>query len=373
VQVLTAVLGLAIIVIILWDAFETIVLPRRVTRKIRLARLFYRATWSLWAAIARRMSPGKRQQGYLSIYGPASLLALLVAWALGLIFGYALLLWSLDTRSLASNLYMSGTNFFTLGLGDITPTAPLPKFVTVMEAGTGLGLLAIVIGYLPVVYQSFSRRELIISLLDARAGSPASAGELLRRHAHAGGLQGLAPLLQDWERWCAELLESHISYPVLAYFRSQHNNQSWLAALTTILDTCAIIIQGFEGFPAWQAQLTFALARHAAVDLAQVFSAAPVPPEPERLPMAEFTRLESQLRKAGVPVRAETFSAPRLAELRATYEPFLNSLAVRLLLTLPPWMHLAGTVDNWRTSAWGRISSKTAILPIADDADEEHS
>ena len=376
--ILTAILGAAIVIIVLVDAFETIVLPRRVTRQIRLTRMFYRTTWRIWTAGLRLTSSPKRQQACLSIFGPASLLFLLMLWAFSLIFGYALLFWSMGSPlqtsgpvTFATDLYVSGTNFFTLGLGDVTPQTPPARVLTIVEAGTGFGLLALVIGYLPVVYQGFSRREVIVSLLDARAGTPSSAGELLRRHASAGGLEGLDQLLQEWERWSAELLESHISYPVLAYFRSQHGNQSWLSALTTILDTCAIVINGFDGFAAWQAQLTFAMARHTVVDLAQIFQAAPLPPEPERLPPADFTRLESMLHKAGLRLK-DGFSYEGVADLRTLYEPFVNALAARLLLTIPPWMHVPGSIDNWRTSAWGRIAGPRAPLAITDPPDEEH-
>jgi hypothetical protein len=378
VLILTAILGVAVISIVLVDAFETIVLPRRVTRKIRLTRMFYYSTWRIWTTGLRCIPSAKRQQAYMSIYGPASLLFLLFIWAVGIIFGYALLYWSLGSPfqtqgmvNFGTDFYVSGTNFLTLGLGDVTPDTTAAKMCTVLEAGTGFGLLALVIGYLPVVYQGFSRREVIVSLLDARAGTPSSAGELLRRHASAASMQGLDQLLQEWERWSAELLESHVSYPVLAYFRSQHSNQSWLAALTTILDTCAIVINGFDGYEAWQAQLTFAMARHTVVDLAQIFNAPPLPPEPERLPPEEFERLEAMLRKSGITLK-DSFSREGVADLRTLYEPFVHSLAGRLYLTLPPWMKVPGSIDNWRTSAWGRIADSRKALPITDPPEEEH-
>ena len=113
-----------------------------------------------------------------------------------------------------------------------------------------------------------------ISLLDARAGSPPTAAELMRRHSYQGAESDLSMLLVEWERWSAELLESHISYPLLCYFRSQHTNQSWISALTAMLDASALLIAGVRGHEARQAQLTFAMARHAVVDLAQIFSAA---------------------------------------------------------------------------------------------------
>src|SRR5205807_9936034 len=131
------------------------------------------------------------------------------------------------------------------------------------------------IGYLPVLYQAFSRREVTISLLDARAGSPPTAAELLRRQSGPEGTKALTELLDHWEKWSADLMESHLSYPVLAYFRSQHDNQSWIASLTAILDVCALSMVGLEGMCQYQARMTFAIARHALVDLSQVFSAPP--------------------------------------------------------------------------------------------------
>ena len=139
----------------------------------------------------------------------------------------------------------------------------------------GFGFLAIVISYLPTLYGAFSQRELNISLLDARAGSPPTAAELLRRHAHFANSDVLTQYLRDWEIWSAQLMESHLSYPVLCYFRSQHDNQSWLAAFTTVLDVSALIIAYGTGAAKWQAQLTFAISRHAVVDLAEVLRVRP--------------------------------------------------------------------------------------------------
>src|SRR5215470_7046187 len=141
----------------------------------------------------------------------------------------------------ATDVYLSGTTFFTLGLGDVVPRSGLARALVVAEGGFGFGFLAAVIGYLPFIYGSFSKREVNISLLDSRAGTPPTAGELLRRHSYAQGHNALQELLKDWELWAAELMESHLSYPVLAYFRSQHDNQSWIASLTAILDTCALL------------------------------------------------------------------------------------------------------------------------------------
>lgn len=361
--ILVVAASFALIFVILWDVFETIVLPRRVTRRIRLTRMFYRSTWIPWSFVARRMRPGKRREIYLSFFGPLSLLLLLGVWAVGLIFGFAMLQWGLGSAlnapegsaTFGTDLYMSGTTFFTLGLGDVTPRGPLARFVTVVEAGVGLGLFAIVIGYLPVIYQAFSRREVNISLLDARAGSPPTAAELLRRHGQSQNLEELGQVLRDWERWSAELLESHLSYPVLCYFRSQHDNQSWLSALTTILDASALVISGIDGRLSQQAQLTFAIARHTIVDLAQVFNTPPRAPNPDRLTSPNLARLRETLRVAGVSLRDGAIVDQKLTELRRMYEPYVNALSGYLLMGLPYWSLATDVVDNWQTTAWERI------------------
>jgi len=339
-----ALIAVALIGIVLWDAFEVIVLPRRVTRRWRLTRFLYRLTWPSWLAVARRIDIGARRETFLAVYGPLSLLLLLALWAMSLVLGFGMLHWSLDTSmhtpgeppSFGTYLYLSGTTFFTLGLGDVTPRDPLARALTVLESGVGFGFLALVIGYFPVLYSAFSRREVAITLLDPRAGSPPTAGEMLRRHGREHHHQ-LELFLHEWERWTAELMESHLSYPVLAYFRSQHANQSWLAALTTILDTCALLMAAERDGSAWQARATFTMARHAVIDLVRLFHLQPLAPSPERLSSPDFAHLLHLLDEAGRPPADPAAAERRLAELRRTYEPYVNALAERLLIALPDW------------------------------------
>jgi hypothetical protein len=342
---------------IVWDAFEAIVLPRRVTRRLRPSRLFYRVTWAAWSALARRLAAGGQRETYLSFYGPASVLLLLAAWALSLILAFALVQWGVAPRLVApdggaflEHVYLSGETFFTLGLGDVTPISRLGRAIVVGEAGLGFGFLALVIGYVPVLYQAFSRREIEITLLDARAGSPPTAEALLRGHARDH--EELAGLLGDWERWAAETMESHLSYPVLSYFRSQHDNQSWLAALTTVLDASALVMVGIEGACARQAELTFAMARHSVVDLAQVLRRRPRAPARDRLPREELRKLRAALAAGGVVLDDADAAEDKLAELRAMYEPYVHALAEYLLMALPQWRLSDESRHNWRATAW---------------------
>jgi hypothetical protein len=312
------------------------------------------------------MRDDQRREIYLSIFGPLSVLLLLAVWATGLVAGFAMMHWGLGTplnvapgsAPLSTYLYLSGTTFFTLGLGDVTPLAPLGRALVAVEAGIGFGFLAAVISYLPVLSQAFSRREVSISLLDARAGSPPSAGELLRQHG--GDMPELGRLLYDWERWSAELLESHLSYPVLAYFRSQHTHQSWLAALTAILDACALVMAGVNGGPARQAQLTFAMARHAVADLAQIFMRSPQALAPERLPPSSLTGLRNMLAEAGVTLQEGAAAEQKLRELRQMYGPYVQALSAYLLMALPPWLRVTVMPDSWQTSAWEKLITEMA-------------
>jgi hypothetical protein len=385
-----AVFGIVIIGVVLLDAFETVVLPRRVTRHFKLTAWFYRRTWIPWRNIAGRIRTFSRQQSFLGYFGPLSLIMLLAFWAASLIFGFGLLQYGIGGHEQLGNepitfgriIYHSGETFFTLGYGDIVPTSSAARALSVFEAGMGFAFLGVVIGYLPVVYASFSRREIQISMLDARAGSPPTASELLVRLAGTSEDPSidqvvLDAVLRDWERWSGELLESHISYPVLSFFRSQHSNQSWLGALLTMLDVTSLVMTGIEGIHPGQAKLTFAMARHAAVDLAQVVNARYDPAAAERLTDADLDTLRETLAAAGLNLRNTDEARQKLTKLRSMYEPYLHSTARNLMITLPPWQPPSKTRDNWQAGPWDRMiqAKGLAVLgqkPVTPRVSEDH-
>ena len=379
--------GIALIFIILMDAFETVVLPRRINRSFfRISASFYKKTWRLWTRVGRHIKAASRREAFLAYFGPLSVFPLLGFWALGLIVGFACVQYGLGEHLTLANekitfgkvVYLSGETFFTLGYGDITPNNTAARALAVMEAGMGFAFLGVVIGYVPVIYNSFAARETEISLLDARAGSPPSAAEFLGRLGCCPEQTVLDEIFRDWERWSADLLSSHISYPVLVYFRSQHGNQSWLSALTVMLDVTSLVMTGVEGIHPDQAKLTFAMARHAAVDLAQVVNAEYSPHDADRLPAADLTRLRSELAGRGVSLRATPSVSPsddadapdKLAELRILYEPYLNALSRRLLMTLPTWVQTERRKDNWQGGPWDRAIQARALEHPGRAADD---
>ena len=376
-SIVATVFGVVIIWVVLLDAFETVVLPRRVRRHFKLTSWFYRRTWIPWRGIARRIKTSSRQQNFLGYFGPLSLILLLGFWAAGLILGFGLVQRGIGGHEQLGNepitfrriIYQSGETFFTLGYGDIVPTSSAARALAVIEAGMGFAFLGVVIGYIPVVYASFSRREIQISMLDARAGSPPSAAELLLRLAGRSEDPGvdqrvLDEVLRDWERWAGELLESQISYPVLTFFRSQHSNQSWLGALTTMLDVTSLVLTGIEGVHSGQAKLTFAMARHAAVDLAQVVNATYDAEAPDRLGEMELVALRNALAAGGLRLRGDEYAGDKLAKLRSMYEPYVHSTARNLMLTLPPWRFVEKTRDNWQAGPWDKLIQSRGLAVL---------
>jgi hypothetical protein len=366
------ILGLLLILATLVDAFESILLPRRVNHRFRYSRLYYQNGWSLWRGMAARVPDSRWREAMLSVFGPMSLLGLFASWIVGLILGFAILQWSLASLSsggqqlaapsFGATLYFSGTTYFTLGLGDLIPSAGFSRSLTVVEAGLGFGFLAIIISYLPVLYQAFSRREVTISLLDARAGSPPTGGEFVRRLVRNSRIDVDDAALREWERWSAELLESHLSFPVLAFYRSQHANQSWLSALASMLDACSLLLTILPPEDSHQAQLTFAMARHAAVDIALIFSVRP-PSEPNPLRASVTAELGVLLHHLGRPAADSAAIESRLSELRGLYEPFLDALARFFVLSLPAVMVRNPAADNWQRSAWMSRTPGIGDLP----------
>jgi hypothetical protein len=373
---LTTLLALAIIFLVLQDAFEAMLLPRRVERRVRFLALYFRVIWAGWKRLALLLAPTRGRESLLSHFGALSMLGLFSSWAGGLILGFGLLEWSLQPSQgtpgggspLLEQLYLSGVTFFTLGYGDVVPHSAAAKLVAVLESGTGLGFIAVVIGYLPVLYQLFSRREAHVIQLDARAGSPPSAVAMLCRHAEADGMPNLDLLLREWEIWGAELLESHLSYPMLVYYRSQHDNQSWLAAVTAIMDCCALILVGVQDLPPLQARMTFSIARQVVVELAAAFRIRPSRyAGADRLTDAAYAQMEAAFAEAGLNWTAGDDAKAALHALRGTYEPLLDGLSKHLLLVLPEWMPQAGAADHWERGHRGMLARRL-IQQLTDQA-----
>jgi len=391
-RVLALFLGVLCCCGVLLDALQTIILPRRPTGRLRLTRIFSILTWNPLVFLTEKLTKQRTRDRIYSGYGPVSLLLLLGVWATLLVTGFACVYFALGTpfadalnqqgdfwAAMRTDLYVSGTTLFTLGLGDVIPHRHLARAVVVIESGAGLGFVAMVIGYLPVLYQAFSRREISVAMLDGRAGSPPTATELLRRHGHEGGERDLARLLEEWERWSAEILETHISYPILCYYRSQHDNQSWLSGLVAVLDACALLITTIEGPVARQAQLTFAMGRHALLDLGHVFQLEkanellPAEPEVDRLSKETFYHLCGELGEMHMRLCGDPEAQRRLTAIRTLYEPHAQTLSNYLKMPLPLWVPEPKKNDMWKKVADLRMGAAQEALLGATEHVSDHS
>jgi hypothetical protein len=363
IHVLVGILGGALVALMLLEIFVAFLLPRRVKRDPKLVRTVFAYGWRPWRRIARAM-PAQAGDTMLGVYGPLGLVVNLVLWVGVMMLGYACLLWANGSHlavaghgrrvvDFGNDLYFAAATMTTNGPSNLAAHTSFARAVQVIAAASGLAVLAIVIGYLPSLYQAFSRREATVSQLDARAGSPPSAGRLVIRTAQHGGWPELAEYLGGWEKWTAELMETHLAYPILAYFRSQHVNQNWLSAMCTVLDACVLTIACAPPETIDSARFTYAIARHASVDLCYSFHVPPADPPADRLPPDSLRELLAQMQAAGIePVVDFERVLERVTFMRGHYEPYVNALALRLDLRLPEWLAPEVTTDNWRTTEW---------------------
>lgn len=371
VRPLVGVLCLSLIAVLLAEFFVVFLLPRRVKREPRVARALLRFLWRPWRATAGLLPRGPADT-MLGIFGPLGLLAILGTLSVGVIVCFAGLQWAdhahlagARSAGLGRCLYLSAGVFFSASTLFL-PTNGVAQALQVTEAATGFGFLAIAIGYLPALFQAFSRRETAVSRLDPRAGSPPSAGALLERSGGRGGWAELDAYLREWESWTAELMETHLSYPILGWFRSQHVNQNWLAALTTVVDACAYVLAYGPERDTEAAELTFRIGRHALADLAYVFSpkwdrqGRELPDT--RLSDQALDELRARLEQTALHSEERPESRRRLAELRASYEPYAVAISRQLALELPDWL-TEQVQHNWRSATSTDRRGRGGLLP----------
>jgi hypothetical protein len=364
-RALVGLICLVLLAFLLAEFFIVFLLPRRVNRDPAIARGILRVLWIPWRASARLL-PREAADTMLGIFGPLGLLAILLLLSTGAILAFAGLHWSVSTHlgnhrtaDFGDDLYFSAGAFFS-ATNPATPAGGAGKALQILEAATGLGFLAIAIGYLPALYQAFSRRETAVSRLDPRAGSPPSAGRLLERTAQRGGWSELDEYLLEWEHWTADLIETHLSYPILGYFRSQHVDQNWLAAMTAVVDACAYALAYGPDGSTEAAELTFRIGRHALADLAHAFSTRrlerdPEPRSRERLSREDLAELRSRLEGSGLHSDAdEEACAEHLEELRQSYEPYAIAISRHLSLDLPDWLAEGDVRERWRAAVGRR-------------------
>ncbi len=335
--VLEFILGIAIIGNVLYDVFQSIVVPRPTPARFRVGRLFAILIWPRWRALGLRLKPERRDR-WLGAYAPLYVVSLLLAWVAGLILGYGLVLYALaphirpEPHSLWTAMYFAGTSLLTIGFGDIVATGGPARLVVVLAGATGLGVVALAISFIFSLYSTFQRREAQVLTLDARAGAPPSGVNLLETGKHLGLEHQLERIFIEWERWAAEVLDSHLAYPILTYFRSSHDNQSWVSALGAVLDAATLVMTTLDEGPKGEAKMLYSIGQHLVEDLGRYFR-RPVNREPDAagrgvaIERYEFDQARDRLAAAGYQLLPAEQSWAMFSRVRSTYADSLNAMA----------------------------------------------
>ncbi|TMD09047.1 MAG: two pore domain potassium channel family protein [Chloroflexi bacterium] len=329
-SVLELLLGIVVVGITLFDLFQSVVLPRPAVGRIRLSPWLIRLSWAIWRRFGRLQWENGRREAILGSYGPLALLTLLGAWVLSLVLGYGLVLHSLGSQlspapDFGTALYFSGASLLTFGYAGFEAIGVPARIVVLTEGANGLALVALVVSLLFSLYASFQQREVLVITTDASAGAPPSGVTLLENAAALGMGDLLADTFDAWKIWSAQVLDSHLAYPILGYFRSSHDNESWLSSLGAVLDAATLVMTTVEGAPHGHAKLMYGVGTHLVEDLSQVIG-----PEHDHsvgIERFEFDDARERLSAAGYELRDADLSWERFSKMRSLYAVDLNALA----------------------------------------------
>ena len=344
------VIGLLLVGVVGWDLFQTVVVPRPTPGHVRVSRYVVRGSWALMKRLGRR-APASVRDNLYGLFGPGAAILLLAVWLGLLILGFGLLLWALRDETspilpdIWSAIYLAASSVLTIGYGDFVPTGPATRIFAVFAAVGGLGAVALVVTFLFSLYGSYQRRELAIVTLQAASGSPPSAVALLETYARLDILDRLDSLFQDWESWSAEVLDSHVAYPILGFFRSSHDNLSWIGALGTVLDAATLVVTTIAGLPQGHAELARRVGSHLTEDLSNLGFAEG---ETAWLSRDEFELACDRLERAGFRLVDRRSAWGRFEAARLAYAPRLEAMANYWAVAATSWL---GVGDMTRSPA----------------------
>jgi hypothetical protein len=340
---LEGLLGLLIVATTLLDVFLAVVVPRRTPRSSRLgSSSVVRYLWRGWLSLSFRIESNERRETLLGTFGALAVIVLLAFWLVSLVVGYGLIFDGLKSQlnpqpeTVLGSIYFAGTSLLTIGYGDIAPIG-VARIVSLAAGATGLGLFALVITFLFTLYSAFQRREVAVVVLEAGAGAPPSGVTLLETYAIGGLLDDLPRVFETWQAWAAEVLDSHLAYPVLTFFRSSHDNDSWISSLGAVMDAATLVLTTIDGGPKGWAKLSLAVGGHCIEDLVQYFH-LPDPRDGPQVERAEFEEACDRLAHAGFRLRDRDEAWERFAVVRSSYASRVNSLARNWMSPPAQWI-----------------------------------
>ncbi|TMD42876.1 MAG: two pore domain potassium channel family protein [Chloroflexi bacterium] len=335
-------LGLVVILAVFYDLFESVILPRPAVRKIALVRRLLRAFWWMWRWIGNRMESQSRRESWLAVFAPLGVLSMFGVWALALILGYGLLIDGVRTevhpvpQTFGTSLYFSATTLVPLSYGDFVPEGVPARLITIAESASGVVLAALVITLLFSLYESFQRREELVVQLDAFAGAPPNGMQILETAAQRGMHEQLIRTFEEWRAWAAAVLESHLAYPMLFWFRSSHDNEAWLNSFGAVMDAAVLVLSTVDDDSDGAARLMFTVGNHLVEDLSWFFRYEKVAdPIVEKY---EYDQARERLRAAGFHCRDMKAAWEKFAHLRSNYASQLNQLARNLSIVPAEWI-----------------------------------
>jgi hypothetical protein len=353
--------GLLLIWLVLWDLFQSIVLPRPSPGWFRISRYVIRGAWRVVRPIARPNSP--RSERLLGYFAPAITIVLLVIWLAALMLGYGLIFYAFRAElrpapaDFPTAVYFAATCVLTLGFGDIVATGVPARIVAVAAAANGLGAVALVVTYFFSLYASYQRREVQVVTLQGVAGAPPSAVALLEEYRRLDLTDRLPDLFLEWERWAADVLDTHVAYPLLGYFRSSHDNLTWIGALGSMLDAASIVLTTIEDVPRGEAEKFRRVGAHLVEDISNLGFRAEWGglkrrdssiSEKARLDHAAFDAACVRLVEAGYRLAPSDDAWLAFSAVRASYASRLEGMAVFWAARSTSWL---GTAEALRSPA----------------------
>ena len=369
--------GVAVVVLVMHDVFQSVVVPRWSSRRFRIAPHLFETSWNGWRRLGARYEVGDAREDFLGMFAPLALMISLVAWVLLLISGYGLCFWALreqtepHIQSFGEAFYMAGTTLITIGYGDFASVGGTARVVSLAAGASGLAIFALVISFLFTLYGAVEARETRVLMLDARAGSPPSGVALLQAYVELDLLSTLPQFFEEWEEWSARVLQSHIAYPILPFFRSSHDRESWIASLGAVLDAATLLISTVESGPncgdqpLGAAKLMVRLGTHTLIDLGHYFGlrfeeANKAHPH-AGVERGEWEFARRQLEKSGFVLREAEESWGLFIKYRSPYAPYLNELAKHLAAPPTQWIGDRSSISLYhRAPARPNVSAKQA-------------
>jgi len=377
--------GVVCLGLVLWDVFETIVVPRPTPSQLRLGRHLVPWTWRAWRWLGERARTGLGRDLFYGLYAPFAAVLLLAAWIFLLIVGYGLILYAIRDQlypvptNFGTVLYFAAASVLTVGYGDVIPVGPAARFLALAGAATGLGLVALVITFLFSLFGSYQRRERLVVALSARAKSPPSAVTLLENYVRLGLVDQLPALFAEWERWSAEVLDSHVAYPLLGYFRSSHDNLSWVSALGAMLDAAALVLTTVRDVPRGQAELMKRVGAHFVEDLSNYFGYKGT--DGSIVDESQFDVAYARLAAAGYSLEPAETAWRSFERARTIYASRLEFLASYWATSAPVWIaprvsitspvHQAGTPEREHVPGAGGLPQTGGSLPATAKESEQ--